>query len=629
MSVDVLALPFDQYQRYRLVKDLVNEVRAPGERLSVLDVGGRTGLLRAFLPDDDVRLVDLEPSDVEGLVLGDGSRLPYRDKCFDVVASFDTLEHVPPARRAAFVAECARVAKRWIFLAGPYQSPEVEEAEKLLQRFLVDKLGVEHRYLEEHRHNGLPSITETGAGLKKAGASVVNVGHGNLERWLALMCLAMYLDYEPRLRPLASRVFRFYNANLYASDHAAPVYRHAVVGAFAGAKLPSGKPGLAAPVAPAGVLDRFRDVADEVVAFDRARTDWREERARLAEILATLEKDLSGHKSSLEEERTRGREKAAVIATLETDLEGHKETLATLEADLSEHKRSLADTERELTEHKTALATLARELDVEREQGSRVRAELETELDHHREVVRALSTDLEEHRALVTRLANEVDQAKAVVAALEADLAGHRSTLEVVRADLEEHRRSVAELHVVVDGLVARNHDLEEHQRHLEEVVADLTNVRATLEADLEGHRRALADALAERQRTVERYEEVVAEHLRVEAALNQDLDGHRRALGDVRADLEGHRRLAADLRTQIEESRREQARLLDELTRANQDIDGKRGEIARAQRELAANDALIGALRGDLKNRWKSLKRALGPKRPTAGEPGAPDRSA
>ena len=77
------------------------------------------------------------------------------------MATFDTLEHVPPARRAAFVSECARVAQRWVFIAGPYQSKEVEEAERILQRFLLDKLEVEHRYLEEHRHNGLPSLADT------------------------------------------------------------------------------------------------------------------------------------------------------------------------------------------------------------------------------------------------------------------------------------------------------------------------------------------------------------------------------------------------------------------------------------------------------------------------------------
>src|SRR5207253_2018048 len=111
----------------------------------------------------------------------------------------------------------------------------------------------------EHRHNGLPSQNATEAGLRQAGARVETIGHGNLERWLALMSLSMYLDYEPHLRPLAARVFRFYNASLYASDHDEPVYRHAIVGALADARLPRrshDKAGRTAPAAPRGALSK-------------------------------------------------------------------------------------------------------------------------------------------------------------------------------------------------------------------------------------------------------------------------------------------------------------------------------------------------------------------------------------
>jgi predicted nucleic acid-binding Zn-ribbon protein len=591
--VDPEALPFDQYQRYRLVSDLLEEVRGKKQRFQILDVGGRTGLLRAFLPDDDVALVDLEPSTEPGLVLGDGSKLPFRDKCFDVVAAFDTLEHVPPRARAAFVAECARVAKSWVFLAGPYQSPAVDEAEMLLQRFLQDKLKVEHRYLEEHRHNGLPSLAETEKILEQSGALVAHVGHGNLERWLALMCMAMYLDYEPRLRPLATRLFRFYNAALYASDHAAPVYRHAVIAAFGGAKLPKGQAALEAPVAPRGALERFREVTDEIVSFDRAREDWREERARLAQILATLERDLAGHRAALDEERARAAEQVEVIGTLQTDLEGHRATV------------------------KSALADLASE----RELGARVRAELEADLEMHRATLATLEREIEAHRAQQTALVNEIDQHKARAADVEADLAGHRAALDEARrilaeqaVALEEQSRAIATLEGVVSD--------RENQ------IAQLAEIRAALEKDLEGHKASLQalqkearDLRAEYAATIARYEKRVAEHLAVEKEMEARLEEHRSALADVRSDLEGHRSLARDLRGEIEAARAEQARLQDELDRAQQDIAGKRSEIATAAEMLRRNDRLIGELRADLKNRWKSVKRAFGPKRPTPGE--------
>jgi hypothetical protein len=46
-----------------------------------------------------------------------------------------------------------------------------------------------------------------------------------------------------------------------------------------------------------------------------------------------------------------------------------------------------------------------------------------------------------------------------------------------------------------------------------------------------------------------------------------------------------------------------------------------QRSQLEQAAAAIAKQDALIGALRADLKHRWKSLKRAFGPKRPTPGE--------
>ncbi len=100
---NVLSLPFDQYQRYRLVADVLERLRQGEQPLRILDVGGRTGVLREFLEHDDITLVDMEASDERGLVLGDGCQLPFRDESFDVVACFDTLEHIRPARRKKFV----------------------------------------------------------------------------------------------------------------------------------------------------------------------------------------------------------------------------------------------------------------------------------------------------------------------------------------------------------------------------------------------------------------------------------------------------------------------------------------------------------------------------------------------
>jgi len=307
---DVESLPFDQYQRYRLVSDLVEGVRAAyGKRgpLRILDVGGRTALLRSFLSADDIVLVDPDPSEEPGLVLGDGSRLPFQDRSFDVVAAFDTLEHVPPDQREAFVAECARTSRAYVVLAGPYGSPQVDEAEELLQDFLRGKLDVEHRYLAEHRAHGLPVRASVERQLEALGAHVTSFGHANLDRWLVLMCMEMYMDHDPLLRPLAARFFRFYNRSLYASDHAPPVYRHAVVACQGGAPAPASESGGAGlfgpPVAPADALGSVRELAAELLRFDSEKDAWKPEMERLAGVIGDLEKDLEGHRQVADELR--------------------------------------------------------------------------------------------------------------------------------------------------------------------------------------------------------------------------------------------------------------------------------------------------------------------------------------
>jgi len=359
--MDPESLPCDQYQRHRRVADLVDHMR--GERaLDVLDVGGRAGHLRRFLPQDRVVLVDMERSEEPGLILGDGSALPFRSRSFDVVAAFDTLEHVPPSRRSAFVSECARVSKGWIFLAGPYRAPEVDEAEELLQGFLAQKLGLEHRYLEEHRRNGLPERSTVEGELRAAGWRVASIGHGNLERWLALMCMEMYMDADPLLRPVAARFFRFYNRTLYASDHAAPVYRHVVCAALGDAPLPSvealAEALLAPGVAPRGATRATLELAAELCAFDREQDVWRQELARLEETITERAAELKacraridGRRRELETERAERTLERAAAARLESELRAaiaehehaHEQTAALVRETEAEARRLQAE----------------------------------------------------------------------------------------------------------------------------------------------------------------------------------------------------------------------------------------------------------------------------------------------
>ena len=483
---EVERLPFDQYQRYRLVSDLLAELDGGGRELEVLDVGGRTALLRRFLPNRRIMLVDLEPSGESGLVLGDGAALPFRDGAFDMVAAFDTLEHVPLSSRERFVAECARVARRWVVLAGPYDAPAVAEAERLLQRFLKDKLASEHRYLEEHRAHGLPERAAVEAQLEKLDARVKSFGHANLERWLALMCMSLYMDDDPALRPLAGAFHAFYNRSLYATDHAEPVYRHAVVAAFGGAKLPEGR-WLAAPAAaPRGALAQVTGLSAELVAFDRERAAWRSERDALRKVAADLEEDVEGHRAALREAHGELERKGKGIAQLEREMERERgegrAAITALETDLGEHGRALAAAQAELASKGRGIAALEREMARERREGAAARAALAEDLSEHRRTLQALAADLETERregsAARVALAKDLDEHRQSLATLETDLAAHRVSLEALRGELAGTLAAAQaiqdELRATNAAAAAVNLTLGERERELERLRAEL-----------------------------------------------------------------------------------------------------------------------------------------------------------
>jgi hypothetical protein len=566
---DVLDLPFDQYQRYRLVMDLLGEVRGDTRSLRILDVGGRTALLRSFLPDDEVVLVDVEASGEPGLVLGDGSALPFADGAFDAVLAFDTLEHVPPAGRAAFTAELARVAKRWVMIAGPYAAPEVDEAERLLERFLREKLAVEHRYLAEHRSNGLPVRADVEAALRDAGAEVTSIGHGNVRRWLALMCLAMAMDYEPELRDLARQFYRYYNAELYDDDVEGPVYRHVVVAAFAGASLPQAqRPARKARGASGAALGTgpLVELAFDLIGFDRARDAARDENRRLWSVNDSLRGDLDGHKRTLADLGERDREQRAVIDRLRDELVRHAEETLAIERAAArrevEESKARAELEHELAGHRRELETL--------------RARLAAEEGAH-EATRKVVADLRERYERLS----------------ERD-AGQADTIAALRAELERH---AAETLATERAVHARQAEEAGVRAELERELALARAEQAKL-ADLverEGAARAAgANAADEARARAEALAREIDERKGIERALAEDLAGHRAVVGELQAELA---RQAAELELR--------GGLLAERDAVL---------VERAQR-IAELEQRSDALRAELRDRAKNLKRVFGPK--------------
>jgi SAM-dependent methyltransferase len=97
-----------------------------GEGMTVLDVGcGRIGL-RALEPDLDITGVDIaaRPEYPGPFVRADAAEgLPFADGAFDLVYCSSVIEHVPPARRAAFARELRRVGRGWYVQTPAWSFP--------------------------------------------------------------------------------------------------------------------------------------------------------------------------------------------------------------------------------------------------------------------------------------------------------------------------------------------------------------------------------------------------------------------------------------------------------------------------------------------------------------------------
>jgi hypothetical protein len=226
--MDKLELPFDQYQRYEMVEELVELIR-DGRRLRILDVGGHPGFISIVLPEDDTFVLDTLPPEGLNYVQGDGARLPFKSNSFDLVASIDTLEHIPPGQRHRFLEEQLRASRDYVLLAAPFEDENVSLAEQIVNEFFIKKLGHPNDSLEEHFENGLPRLSETLSFFDENGVQHLEVPNGYLYNWLIMMMALPAAQSLPDSEELVAMLNRFYNRNLYVSDNRKPCYRTVIL----------------------------------------------------------------------------------------------------------------------------------------------------------------------------------------------------------------------------------------------------------------------------------------------------------------------------------------------------------------------------------------------------------------
>ena len=233
---EILDLPFDQYQRYRITAEIFQIIKAEqGKRVKVLDVGGcanrRDGSgyflpLSLFLPEDEITVVDVVDFQNPQYAKVDGCNLHFPDDSFDVVLSNDVLEHILPSNRKKFIENLIRVSKAFVILATPHKTKVNERAEYHLFHFIQERLGAVHEQLKEHVHLGLPKKEEVEEILKESGVPFFSFPSGSVYHWFLMMVLKHYVMGFSDHDLLHRKIDRFYNLNFWKEVGAPEAYRY-------------------------------------------------------------------------------------------------------------------------------------------------------------------------------------------------------------------------------------------------------------------------------------------------------------------------------------------------------------------------------------------------------------------
>ena len=120
-----LAVPLSERARRRRHARFFPRAALPADA-RILDVGCGVLGLRALEPALEITGTDIarEPAYPGPFVQADAAEgLPFADREFDLVYCSSVIEHVPPARRAAFAAELRRVGRGWMVQTPAYSFP--------------------------------------------------------------------------------------------------------------------------------------------------------------------------------------------------------------------------------------------------------------------------------------------------------------------------------------------------------------------------------------------------------------------------------------------------------------------------------------------------------------------------
>lgn len=222
---------FDQYQRYKNVAEIIEEIQKDGPLYTVLEVGSHAhSNLEKLLPHNQIHYLDIQIpdhlKDHPAYFQGNGTALPFADDQYDILVAIDVYEHVPRSRRELFLSELCRVSKEGFILAAPFNTPGVFESETRVNDFHKAMYGENFSWLAEHFQYSLPDLEKTTNFLEeRIKGNLFTFQHGSLFLWEKLLKMYFLSERKDFLQDPRRIVDSYYNTELYHRDFNKPCYR--------------------------------------------------------------------------------------------------------------------------------------------------------------------------------------------------------------------------------------------------------------------------------------------------------------------------------------------------------------------------------------------------------------------
>lgn len=215
-------LPFDQFSRQKIVSYLIDESfrkKSKQKTFKIIDVGGHNGKTAEFQPDDTVFILDLFDENYENYTKGDATNTDFAGDSFDIVCSFDVLEHIPHDRRQLFVDEALRISKIGAFFTVPIDvDKRVSSAEEALNDFYKNLTGTDHKWLKEHIDFKIPNDKEISQLISNSGASQASVSSNQIGDWQLMQMLLFTSSAILDIVGEVSDINTWYNHNTLRLD---------------------------------------------------------------------------------------------------------------------------------------------------------------------------------------------------------------------------------------------------------------------------------------------------------------------------------------------------------------------------------------------------------------------------